>query len=613
MNAGVRLALVCFVTFPAIATEQIVVSRVEKMPRLPQPLHVLDWKQTARAYYTVFFDPDAKGTGLPAVQLEADRKHFGVDAYLAPDRRRDPRGEAHACVLPVIGASLVGLDMTQLHGMNWVEPAGDWFDPRTHLWANRAGSARRFSHVIYDVWPLAIGTLLAARFPSNEVFDTALRQQADTLLQMGRALGFPGKLDLDRTCEFRDGTWTVTPRRIDSNVGNAATFAWALYAAYTRTNNAEYLVAAREAIAWWLAHPGRYEMSHAMGPLVLARLNAEHGCDLDMDRMLDIWFGDYSAFTPPLAEDQVMPWGIVAGSRPGGRACDGLDGACWRGTREGGFYAFAMGSYQAPAWLLPAVRYDQRIARTAARYALNAANSCRFFLGVDLDWDHQDHKDWRDALPAGAGYLFSYEGVRSEPHARTPEHNPQPYATGDAISLFKHRNGPRPPPEQYWIDKKEFSSRSDNIALYMGGSIGFLGALYNATDIEGIPAWDLNATDHFAPPSYPTRLFYNPHEAAKTVTLNVGAAPVDLYDTVAGGFLQRGVHDAVKLDLAADQVAVIVFVPAGAETKRAGRQLRANGITIDFRASAAERSPESAGTAIVPTSSGHEYCIARSP
>ena len=586
MSWVVCLALLCVATLDVVAEEQLVVARVEKMPRVPQPLHVLDWNKTARAYYTVFFDPGAEGEGLPAVQVDADRKHFGVDAYLASDRRRDPRGEAHACVLPVIGADLVGLDVTRLHGMNWVEPTREWFDPRTHLWGNRSGSARRFSHVIYDAWPVAIGTLLAARFPTNDVFDRALRQQADALMQIGRALGFPGHLDLDRTAEFRDGAWIVTPRRIDSNVGNAATFAWALYAAYTRTRDPDQLAAAREAIAWWLAHPGRYEMSHAMGPLVLTRLNAEHGCDLDMDRMLDIWFGDYAAFTPPLAEDQVMPWGIVVGSRPGGLDCDGLDGACWRGRREGGFYAFAMGSYQAPGWLLPAVRYDQRIARAAARYALNAANSCRFFLGVDLDWDHQDHKDWRDTLPEGAGYLFSYEGVRSEPHARTAGNNPQPYATGDAISLFKHRNEPRPLPEQYWIDKRAFSRRADNIALYMGGSIGFLGALHHTTDVEAIPAWDLNVTDHFAPPGFPTRLLHNPFDVAKAVTLDVGAAPVDLYDTVSGTFLRRAVRGAVKLDLAADQAVVVVLVPAGVPVKAIGHLLQAGGVTIDYRARA---------------------------
>ena len=70
---------------------QIVVARVEKMPRVPQPLHIMDWKKAAREYYTVLFNPDLKGVGLPAVNLAADRKHFGFDSYLKPPT---PQGSA---------------------------------------------------------------------------------------------------------------------------------------------------------------------------------------------------------------------------------------------------------------------------------------------------------------------------------------------------------------------------------------------------------------------------------------------------------------------------------------------------------------------------------------
>jgi len=585
-----RLALAMMVsllcTWPRCSAQavesQLVVARVEAMPRVPQPLHLIDWQKTARQYYAVLFNPDLKGAGLPAVNLSADRKHFGFDGYLVAQRQRETRGEAHACLVSIVGASVLGLDMAHLYGVNWIDPTMEWFDPHTRIWANRPHSGDKIAHVIYEYWPLAIGTLLADAFPKNEPLNSALVQQADTLVQMGRDLGYPDHLDLDQDYQYRDGKWVVLPRRLDSNVGNAGCFAWALYAAYSRDPKPEYLAQAKEAIAWWLAHPGRYEMSHEMGPLVLARLNAEHGCDFDMLRMLNIWFGDYTAFTPPLSEGQVMPWGIVAGSRFGGVTCDGLDGACWRGKRAGGFYAFAMGSYQALGWLLPAVRYDQRIARAVGRYALNAANSCRYFLGIDLDWEHQDHKDWRDALPDHTGYLFSYEGVRSQPHAADAQHMPQPYATGDhVIGRYLHSKTPL---DRYWIDKKEFSNSSDNIALYMGASIGFLGGPYNATDVDGIIAWDLNITDHFAPPSFPTRLLYNPFDVTKAVTVDVGEPMSDLYDTVAGQFVLRNVRGRQKIILAADQAAVIVIAPANLKLERVGRRLRLNGVTVDYRA-----------------------------
>lgn len=568
---------------PAAAEPQIVVARVEKMPRLPQPLKLIDWREMARRYYRVVFDSRAEGPGLPAVNLAADGKHFGFDPYLVPERSRDPRGEAHACVLGVAGASLVDIDMKSLHGTDWVVPTIEWFDGRTGIWSNRPGSGRGIGHVVYEYWPLVIGTLMADAFPKDEDFQDALLRQADTLVQMSKEMGFPGRLDLDQHYQHEDEKWQVKPRRIDSNRGNAAALAWALYAAHARRPSREYLDVAKEALAWWLRNPGRYELSHLPGPLVATRLNAEHGCDIDIERLLTIWFGDYESYVPMLPAYQVMPWGVTAGSDFDGATCDGLDGARMRHKPDDGFYAFAMGSYQGPGWLLPAVRYDQRLARAAARYCLHAANSSRYFLGIDLDWDHQDHKDWRDALPDGNGYLFSYEGLRWEPFWVNSDHAFRPYATGDVVALFSKRYD-RPKAAAYWADKKQFSSRPDNIAIYMGNNIGFLGAVYHAADVPGIIAWDLNATDHFAPPSHPTRLLHNPYAEPKRVTIDVGPAACDIYDTVTGRFLRRSATGSQAFTLAPDQAAVLVLVPAGGAVRRDGRRLLVGDVVIDYRA-----------------------------
>ena len=567
------------------AEAQLAVARVERMPPLPAPLHVIDWRETARRYYRVAFDPDAEGQGLPVVNLAADRGHFGFDPYLVPERKRDPRGEAHACVLGVAGASLVGLDMTSLHGVDWVGPTIEWFDERTGIWANRPGAGKAIAHVVYEYWPLVIGTLIADACPEDGRFTDAVVRQAETLVQMARDLGHPGRLDLDQDYAFRDGAWEVRPRRIDSNRGSAAALAWALYAAYTRKPDPRYLDVAKEAIGWWLRNPGRYEVTHQPGPLVAARLNAEQGCDFDIERVLTIWCGDYAAYVPMLPAYQVMPWGVTAGTDFAGRSCDGLDGARMRHQPENGFYAFAMGSYHGPAWLLPAVRYDQRLARAAARYCLHAATSCRYFLGIDLDWHHQDHKEWRDALPDGQGYLFSYEGLRWEPFWGDASHAFRPYATGDVVALFSRRYEPATK-ATYWEDKRRFSARPDNIATYMGNSIGFLGAVYHATDVPGIIAWDLNATDHFPPPSHPTRLVHNPWPEKKQVAIDVGPVMCDVYDTVAGQFVQRGVQGKTTLSLHADQAAVLVFVPQGESPRREGTRLIVGDVTIDYRARA---------------------------
>lgn len=180
------------------AAPQAVSARVERMPRLPQPLNLIDWRETSRRYYRLAFDPRAEGPGLPAVTLSADGKHFGFDSYLTPDRKRDARGEAHACVLGVVGAILVGLDMTALHGNDWVTPTIEWFDAQAGIWSNRPGSGRAIGHVVYEYWPLVIGTLMADAFPERAEFRDALVRQADVLVEMAKNMGFPGRLDLDQ-------------------------------------------------------------------------------------------------------------------------------------------------------------------------------------------------------------------------------------------------------------------------------------------------------------------------------------------------------------------------------------------------------------------------------
>jgi hypothetical protein len=150
------------------------------------------------------------------------------------------------------------------------------------------------------------------------------------------------------------------------------------------------------------------------------------------------------------------------------------------------------------------------------------------------------------------------------------------------VALFSKRYD-RATAHAYWNDKPAFSSRPDNIAIYMGNNIGFLGAVYQATDVPGITAWDLNATDHFAPRSHPTRLLYNPYDESKQVRLDVGPVACDVYDTVTGRFVRRGASGPQAFTLAPDQAAVFVLVPAGAPLHHDGRRLLSDEVVIDYR------------------------------
>ncbi len=561
----------------AAAEPQASIAWVEKMPGVPQPLHILDWRLTASNYYRLVFDPAARGPGLPAVALTSDRSRFGFPAYLNPGRKPDPTGgEAIACLAGVAGAQLVGLDMRGLHGLDWARSCLAWFSEADGVYQNRIGQKGGvISHVIYGYWPLALGVMLTDLNRDDPAYRQNLGRQFAFVLQMAQDMGCPEHPNLEQGYDIAARRTTATG--LDWNPGNASCLAWMLYAGHQWTGQAGYLACARAALRWQLEHPGRYEISHAMGPLVMARLNAEHGDHFDLARMLDNWFGDYTRLP-----GFVHHWAITHGTRLDGRHCDGLDGAWWRKPEGNGFYAFAMGSYQAPAWLLPLVRYDQRFARAAARYALNAANSCRFFLGLDLDWDHQDHWEWRQSLPDGQGFLFSYEGFRTEAHHADAGHRFQPYATGDPLALFSRKYSPANR-AQYWLDKTSFSQTPDNISLYMGHHIGFLGAICQPTEVPGIIVWNLTKTDYYRPPCYPTFLAHNPYGEPKTIPFDVGDAACDLYDTVAGRFLRRQARGRLSIPCAANQAQVIVLAPAGGRPTREGSKFLIDGVVVDYR------------------------------
>jgi len=108
--------------------------------------------------------------------------------------------------------------------------------------------------------------------------------------------------------------------------------------------------------------------------------------------------------------------------------CDGLDGADPDGDGPR-FHAFAMGTLQGPAWLVPVARYAPAYARDIGRYALHAACSVRLLQGVGLDADHQDHKPWKDRWDPEN--LFFYEALVPWPWG--DPRGPGPYATGDQV------------------------------------------------------------------------------------------------------------------------------------------------------------------------------------
>jgi hypothetical protein len=563
---SVFLAVLTFAAVNSVCADQLVIPCVQRMPRLPDPLVVRDWSQVASRYYELLLNPSTSLDGHPLVVVDTLNKQFGMPAFVGGQ----PDNEAFTCLAAVIGAKLVGLDLTNLNGFDYVQSAKQWYDPKYGIY--RHSPSQRGQPVIhsgiYGYWAAAQGLTLAGQYPDDGEFMAQARSTAQTFLRLAKAMGCPDRPDFD-VLGFDFDTLQPAGRAEPMNrLGHAPTVAWILLAGAALTDNREMVDCARAAMQWHIDHPGRYEVTHVMGPLTAARLNAEYGCTLDMDRVLAAWFGQ--------GDTKRMPWKITAGMRLGGITCDGLDGAYW-GGEEAGFHAFAMGTLQAPAWLVPMVRYDPRYARDVGRYALHAAASARLLQGYGLDWDHQDHKDWKDRWDPQC--LLFYEAITSWDWS--DRHLYRPYATGDPIRLGW--GGPKPKPEEYLSEKKRwFSQTSHNLSLYMGNHIGFLGGIVSLTNIPGILKWDCLATDWHHAPACPTFLFFNPFTVEKRVSVQLGQATCDLYDVVTHRYLKRDVKGETLLHLPPDTARVVVIVPAGVPLMRNGKRLLANGKIVDF-------------------------------
>ncbi len=73
-----------------------------------------------------------------------------------------------------------------------------------------------------------------------------------------------------------------------------------------------------------------------------------------------------------------------------------------------------------------------------------------------------------------------------------------------------------------------------NFGLYGGFYTGFLGALVEETNVEGILKLDCNKTDYYQNNMYQTYLYYNPFMETKEVEIDLGNKYYDIYDSAAG-------------------------------------------------------------------------------
>ncbi len=354
-------------------TAQKRVGRVADMPDLPAPLELRDWKQVARDFDSLAFDPRASGQYLPLLQRDSRRLNFLVDTCFLPsyvgDGRMQPGSEeAITTMAALLGASLVGIEHTSPDDANWVRGQLQYYNPVAGLLLNNPSrGSYAGSSFWYELFPAILFSGLVWRFPAEATRQVAMagggatsmrdvmRAVAGRYRDAAERMGAKGGAGFDFTSfdfpamrPVSNGQW----REPDG----AAGIAWLQYAAWREFGDPRFLEAADWCLRWLGAAEANpfYEVLLPFGALAAARMNAEEGTSYDVSRLVDWCFGPSEARPG---------WGVIA-ERWGDCDAHGLVGS----ITDGGGYAFAMNTFDMAAALVPLVRYDPRFARDIGKW-----------------------------------------------------------------------------------------------------------------------------------------------------------------------------------------------------------------------------------------------------
>ena len=540
-----------FPVFLPAQPSQVPVARVEKMPNLPAPYVMRDWKAVALRYDSLVYNRLVSGQYLPLVQVQgngynyAQRPNYSLHTYVGT---KNPSGAEAINALPsLVGASLVGIDKSAQFGQNWVLMSQDFFNRRNgeNIYLNNFGG-KSGSDWWYDIMPNIFFYQLYSLYPGLGDSDAQFISVADRFLEAVRRMGGSDAPWTAATMPYRAWDFTAgKPNRAGVPEPEAAGgYAWVLYHAYKKTGNKAYLQGAEWAMEYLVsleANPS-YELQLPYGAFVAARMNAELGMDYEVDKLIN-WVFERGA---------LRGWGTIVG-KWGGVDVSGLVGEA---NDAGNDYAFLMNGLQQAAALVPLVRYDKRYARALGKWLLNLANASRLFFPPSLPASLQDGADWSQKYdPDGA---IGYEALRQRWEGKSP------FATGDAV-----RGG--------WS--------ATNLCLYGTSSIGYLGAIAQKTNVDGILQIDVSKTDFFRDRSYPTFLYYNPYPVVQSVQVAVGGSEVDIYEALGERFVAKNVRGSYTLLIPPDQAILVTFAPAGARVLYRAHQMLLNGVVVDYRQS----------------------------
>ncbi len=548
-----------------VAIVQTPISRVEQMPDLPQPYKIINWKQKALQFDSLVFNFSNTTASGPLIWLDSARRNFDQVTFglytVIGDVRQGPtknNGEFHEALTTynaLISAGLLGIDKTSQQGYNYVKMAQNYFnsDTKWNIVMNNTNPAVAMAgggygrDWWYDVYPNVLYYGVAALYPNVENTEMIQRSVANQFYSADSTLKGNYNYSYFDYAKMK-GMINNVPQQQDVAGGHA----WVLYSAYQKFGDERYLKGAKSATEALLNQKESrfYEILLPFGAYTAARLNAEHGTNYDVTKLLN-W-----SFDGCQAKDGRYGWGVIA-ERWGDYDVYGLQGS----ITDGGGYGFFMNSV-AMAWpLVPMVKYEPQYAKTIGKFMLNAVNASRLFYPDQVDNEHQ----WLPEMKDITNGIIGYEGIRKMDDYNNPSlKGITPVSLGD---------GPK------WVAGQPKESM---FSLYSTSIAGVFGAIVHTTDVEGIIKLDCNITDFYAENKYPEFLYFNPFGEEKTVTYITGKT-VDLFDIVSKSYLAKSQSGKIALKIPAGSAILIVELPAGTKLSPEGKKLKANGYVISYK------------------------------
>ena len=204
-----------------------------------------------------------------------------------------------------------------------------------------------------------------------------------------------------------------------------------------------------------------YEILMPFGAYTAARMNAEHGRNYDVHKLVR-WVFDRSNARPTKL--------MITGEQWGGQDVGGLMGFTVPNTgSEVRGYAFSMNTFATAMPMVPLARYEDRFSRAIGKWMVNAASAARLFYSDEHSAQNQSSEFWT----GDPNSSIAYEGLRH--HWLNEWDSEELYAAGDPLTYG-------------WGPQTDYS-------IYGAAVTGVFGSIIKTTNVEKILQLDLLATD----------------------------------------------------------------------------------------------------------------------